>query len=572
MGKPKKTVNNKSNTSNINNNNKKNQQNPEKQQEKNKENSIFSFKFKEQEEKIFPRNTAPQIDKAAAIDRHKKPNSDWSQDQFDDQSGNESENSVNMIESDEEDNQNNNEWNVVTSTKRYSILIAYDDIPNNKLREKKAWIHQNLSNQPGYIGQKIPSYKHKDQFKVEFDKEEHHHSAMKALNEQNITSTLFVPNLPTPLSAVLPGIVVNDIPLGTTITEIKNAVSSIGNIRSITTNAKGGWQSAHINFDDKEENLDINNIWSIMIKKDSCRIIPRNKYQENKETRSKFCAKLTNLPTGCTAFELEPILQEINAKSCFIPRTRNKYNRMGIAFVAFESHTNKEEAINTKFILRNHKLIWTTTEYKTCTYCYQSNHLIADCKEKSKNHQQIRWKADQPIPNKTFIRPNQKKQLTNFNIHTEKNKTFAYIVQNQQNSKEKTENTTINNKPRKKTQNQQENNWDMLKEKLERLEHNLDNAVEMIKYLATKCNMNIDESKYKTKSSLPPIPKLSENNRTQEFNILNNRIDQTINQFAQLKELIKELSQILNKTNNNNNAMETDNLTDKNNANTQNWD
>ena len=72
----------------------------------------------------------------------------------------------------------------------------------------------------------------------------------------------------------------------------------------------------------------------------------------------------------------------------------------------------------------------------------------------------------------------------------------------------------------------------MLKDKLERLEQNLDNTIEMVKYLATKCNININKFEYKNKSPTPAIKSLTENNQTQEFNILNNRINQTIDQFA----------------------------------------
>ena len=110
----------------------------------------------------------------------------------------------------------------------------------------------------------------------------------------------------------------------------------------------------------------------------------------------------------------------------------------------------------------------------------------------------------------------------------------------------------------------------MLKDKLERLKHNLDNGIEMIKHLATKCNIKVDEFEHKNKLPIPQIKNSLENNHTQEYNILNNRIDQTIDQFAQLKDLIKEISQTLNKTNNIDNAIETDNSQDINNASIQN--
>ncbi|CAG8571739.1 13156_t:CDS:1, partial [Racocetra fulgida] len=122
------------------------------------------------------------------------------------------------------------------------------------------------------------------------------------------------------------GIIIHDVPLGITIADINNAASTIGKVKSISLREKARWQTAHVNFEETDKQLDIQNIWAITIKKDSCRVYPKNNFLEIKEYRNQFISKLTNLSPGCTAYELKQLLDKIKAKTCFIPHTRNKYN------------------------------------------------------------------------------------------------------------------------------------------------------------------------------------------------------------------------------------------------------
>jgi hypothetical protein len=219
MTKPKKNNNNRSSTSNNNNNNQKNQKKSENQQEKTQEKPSFSFNFKEKEkEKNFLANTAPQMDKTAANDRYKNNKSDWIQDSFDDENnGYNTDESVEMVDTGNKD-QNENDWNIILSNKRYSLTINYEHIPAKNNQEKKAWIYTNLYNQPGYIGQKPPSYKHQNAYKVEFKTEEHRNQAVQYLNETyEVQSQAFIPNQPKTATLIPNGIVIKDIPLGKTL-------------------------------------------------------------------------------------------------------------------------------------------------------------------------------------------------------------------------------------------------------------------------------------------------------------------------------------------------------------------
>ena len=284
--------------------------------------------------------------------------SEYEQDQFDNRSGAGSEGNTSMIdtESDNQEeatnNQNNEQkWQTITSKPKHAILLSLDEAIGKTLQGKKAWIFNLCAKVPGFVGLKAPSPKHKSKFKIEFATTEAKNNGKNCFYEKNITTEEYTPELPEDQHNNLSGIAIRDIPIGITIEEIKASAATIGTIKNISISLKGGWQTAIIKFKEKDEELNINETWSINIRKDNCRVIPQKTYKETANSQDKYCAKLTNLPPGCSAFELEGMLKEINAKSCFIPRTRVKYNRMGIAFIAFESKTEQEKAMDTKYEL-----------------------------------------------------------------------------------------------------------------------------------------------------------------------------------------------------------------------------
>jgi len=78
-------------------------------------------------------------------------------------------------------------------------------------------------------------------------------------------------------------------------------------------------------------------VWSVSFKKNSLRVIPGETFQETKKERDAHILKLCNLLRGTTAFDISDYIKEVGGKTCFIPRSRNKYERVRYAFVAFET-------------------------------------------------------------------------------------------------------------------------------------------------------------------------------------------------------------------------------------------
>ena len=168
-----------------------------------------------------------------------------------------------------------------------------------------------------------------------------------------------------------------------------------------------------------------------------------------------------------------------------------------------------------------------------------------------KNKQKIKWNANQPIPDKSFSRPIQKKFSTDHTSFITKGRSFANVI------KTNTPLQSNKNKTQQKNNIDHSNDWDILKEKIDRIENNLENAFKIINHLAEKLEVQlpepiITENKQNKKTEQPE-------NHSQEFNILNNRIDLTLDQFTQLKYSINQLANFIQKNNNiNQQAMETE--------------
>ena len=74
-------------------------------------------------------------------------------------------------------------------------------------------------------------------------------------------------------------------------------------------------------------------------------MVPVSFTKEDIDKRNQYVAKLANLPFGITAYDLRELIEKINAKTCFIPRTRDKYSRARYAYITFESEEDFNKAV-----------------------------------------------------------------------------------------------------------------------------------------------------------------------------------------------------------------------------------
>ena len=74
------------------------------------------------------------------------------------------------------------------------------------------------------------------------------------------------------------------------------------------------------------------------------------------QERSKYTLKLTNLPAGTTAFNLQDYIQKLGGKTCKIPRIASSYQRQRVAYVEFETEDELEAALQDQAIFKDQYL------------------------------------------------------------------------------------------------------------------------------------------------------------------------------------------------------------------------
>src|SRR5947209_5719926 len=117
-------------------------------------------------------------------------------------------------------------------------------------------------------------------------------------------------------------IVIRDIPLEINENDIRHHFSSYGSVAKINMRVNGAWQMANLTFNNENIVSEFfNEKWSDIVRKDSVRIYLAENYEQSKEYRTCFCAKLCNISKNTTGFDIESYIHSIKGKTCFIPRT-----------------------------------------------------------------------------------------------------------------------------------------------------------------------------------------------------------------------------------------------------------
>src|SRR6185369_14982578 len=173
-----------------------------------------------------------------------------------------------------------------------------------------------------------------------------------------------------------------------------------GKIERIILKVNFGWQTVHIYFESPDAITDnFQNKWSTTLKKDSVRVYLAKDFDAETSRRQLYTLKLCNLPRGTTAFDIQDYIKDVRGKTCFIPRSRGKYERVRYAFVAFDSEEDKKAVLDyeEEEYIKDNRIFWTETETKTCHVCLSTQHLAAACpkiQDRRRNENRINKLAD----------------------------------------------------------------------------------------------------------------------------------------------------------------------------------
>ncbi|GBB91199.1 hypothetical protein RclHR1_18380005 [Rhizophagus clarus] len=143
--------------------------------------------------------------------------------------------------------------------------------------------------------------------------------------------------------------------------------------------------------------------WSHLIGKEYIRVTHIFLSEEQSEQHKQHSLRPSGLPVETTAINLKPIIDEINAMTCFIPRNPYHYKLFSYAYVNFKNEEDKEITMKKKFSIKQGKTDETlfisdpTIKCNICNNCGNPDHLYAGCnikkhQNKCNNMVKAAWK------------------------------------------------------------------------------------------------------------------------------------------------------------------------------------
>ncbi|RIA86228.1 hypothetical protein C1645_829611 [Glomus cerebriforme] len=176
-----------------------------------------------------------------------------------------------------------------------------------------------------------------------------------------------------------------DIPLNVQAALVRAVFTRYGNIEKLTMRTTKLFQHAFITFDSPDAIQPFfNDQWSEYILLDSVRIFPITLPESACQLRKDFGLKLGGIPPNFKAKNFLPFLNDLGAKTCFVPRNPNNYRQCRYAFVNFASQELADCASERVFSYEGHELFWCTQDEKTCHVCGRPDHEAKECPNKRK--------------------------------------------------------------------------------------------------------------------------------------------------------------------------------------------
>ncbi|KAG9298158.1 hypothetical protein G9A89_000035 [Geosiphon pyriformis] len=211
--------------------------------------------------------------------------------------------------------------------------------------------------------------------------------SLKAAILVELTSSVYLVTLKIAKSLVVfefgssfAAVVLCDVPLSVSAADIKMALGVFGEISCIQLRPAGIWQYVVVYFKNLDAATSALNHWSVLVGKNSVRILFLVNQQETIVSRDRFKAKLVNLLLGCTVFKISDIIFQVGGQFCFIPWSPNSGCCSHFALVTFGSQANLDLAVAKTGTLRKCRIWWETPGYQQCFKCQEVGHLAVDCK------------------------------------------------------------------------------------------------------------------------------------------------------------------------------------------------
>ncbi|KAG9290746.1 hypothetical protein G9A89_011709 [Geosiphon pyriformis] len=260
-------------------------------------------------------------------------------------------------------------WETITSCQRFAEWVASTLVPGATFKTKLAHVKTVFQFVHGFLGAKSVSKDNVKLFCVEFASQQSLETAFLV----ELTSSVHLTTLKIAKSLVVSEfgfssavVALCDVPLGVSAVNIKLALSVFGSVAHVVLKPAGIWQYVVVYFEKLDSAVSALKHWSVLVGKNSVRIFPLMNQNETILSRDKFKAKLVNLPSGCTVFEISDMISQIGGRTCFISRSPDS--------------GNLDSAVVKTGTLRKCHIWWETSGCWRCFRCQEMGHLAVDCK------------------------------------------------------------------------------------------------------------------------------------------------------------------------------------------------
>ncbi|KAG9298456.1 hypothetical protein G9A89_003679 [Geosiphon pyriformis] len=239
-------------------------------------------------------------------------------------------------------------WETITSRQRFVGWVASTLVLGAIFKIKLAYVKTVFQSVHSFLGAKSVSKDNVKLFCVEFASQQ----SLDAAFLVELTSSVYLTTLKIAKFLVVSesgsffaAVALHNVPLDVFATNIKLALSVFGSITCVVLKPAGIWQYVVIYFEKLNSAVSALKHWSILVGKNSVRI-----------------------------------LSLIGGQTCFIPRSPGSGYRSQFALVTFDSQGNLNSAVVKTSTLRKCHIWWKTPGCWHCFMCQKMSHLAVDCK------------------------------------------------------------------------------------------------------------------------------------------------------------------------------------------------
>ncbi|KAG9290842.1 hypothetical protein G9A89_010991 [Geosiphon pyriformis] len=274
-------------------------------------------------------------------------------------------------------------WETIISCQKFAGWVASTLVPGATFKTKLAYVKTVFQLVHGFLDAKLVSKDNVKLFCVEFAFQ----VSLEAAFLVELTSSVHLATLKIAKSLVISesgslsaAIVLRDVPLGVSAANIKTAFNVFDSVTCVVLKPAGIWQYVVVYFEKLNSVVFALNHWSVLVDKDSIRILLLVNQNETILSCNKFKAKLVNFSSGCTAFEISDMISQIGGQTCFISCSPDSGCYSQFALVMFGSQVDLDFAVVKTDTLRKCHIWWETPGCWRCFKYQEVGHLAVDCK------------------------------------------------------------------------------------------------------------------------------------------------------------------------------------------------